>query len=553
MKSLSIILPAVLLTMLLALSCARIGAPPGGPEDKTGPRVVSSFPVPDTTNVPRKLVARLVFSKPVNHKSVEAALYMSPDPRQRLRYHWHGNTLDLIYLDSLLENRTYVISMGSQAKDTRGNPAGTTTTVAFSTGSRIDRGSVDGWVSDVAAPQAVSVWAYHLRGDTVPNPISDEADYRLQVGSDSRFHFGYLREGRYRVFAVNDRNFDGLWNPSAEPIGIPPWDVTVGDSLTPWLSFRLMMQDSAAPTLRALREFNEHEMDVRTSRAVPVLQGHFVSGTGDSIRQLDAFPDSAGSEIWRVFPERPLTAGLWTVTVSGMDNLGLRFTATDTVSARALPDTARPHMTTDPAARMMTRIPPSAMHLMFDKPVTLDSLAPINFRMTAGTDTDTVVVRLQIRNPHMWDVVPATPLLAGKPVKLRFDGRAVRDLAGHTLLDTTVNVQFGVLSPDSMGGIKGELATKVSAPYLYRMLSFKGRTTEVAKTVAPGPGAFSLELLPVGKYLIEVTRDANRDSTYSYGRMWPFNFSEPFLTSPDTVTIRARWEYETQINWQDNR
>ncbi len=543
---------AALLMGLFMASCARIGAPPGGLEDKTGAKVTASFPVADTTNVPRKLVARIVFSKAVNHQSVESALYLSPDPRQRLRYHWHGNALDLIYMDSLDANRTYVISVGSQAKDLRGNPAGTTTTIAFSTGSRIDRGSIDGWVSDVAAPQAVSVWAYQIRGDTVPNPISDEADYRLQVGSDFKFRFTYLRAGRYRVYAAMDRNFDGLWNPSVEALGIPPWDVTVRDSVMPWISFKLMMQDSSAPGVRASRGVNAQEVDVRTTRPVPNLIASFADHAGDSVIQRDAFPDSAGSEVWRVFPKSLLRAGTWTINVAGTDNFGRPWQGSDSVDVRALSDTSRPHLAqSDPPLRAIVRTPPAAIRLSFDKPVMLDSLTTADFRLSQGADTDTVNVSLVPRSPHVLSIIPATPFTAGKHYKLTFSGKHVRDFSDHALSDTTVLLSFGIYLPDSLGGLKGGLNTKAGAQYIYRLLDVKNHR-EIAETVAPGPGPFSLDLLPVGKYLVEVTRDVNRDSTFTYGRMWPFEFSEPFLASPDTVSIRARWEYETQMNWQDN-
>jgi methionine-rich copper-binding protein CopC len=312
------------------------------------------------------------------------------------------------------------------------------------------------------------------------------------------------------------------------------------------------MQDTAVPTIRTAREANSREIDVRTSRAVPALSALFLAASGDSVRQIDAFPDSTGSEVWRVFPRDSLRAGQWTVLASGTDNLGKMWHGQDTLTVRAAADTSHPHLVqSNPAPRAMLRTVPSSLHLNFDKPLVLDSLSAADFRLSAKADSDTVLIRYTPRLPHSLDISPVTPLVAGKSYKLRINGRHVCDYAGHALSDTTTFLPFSIYSPDSLGGLKGELETKVNAQYIYRMLIVKNHL-QTARVIAPGPGPFEVPMLPVGKYLCEVTRDVNHDSTYSYGSMWPFAFSEPFLTSPDTIAIRVRWEYDTKIIWQDN-
>jgi hypothetical protein len=152
---------------------------------------------------------------------------------------------------------------------------------------------------------------------------------------------------------------------------------------------------------------------------------------------------------------------------------------------------------------------------------------------------------------HTLELLPATRLIAGKRYSLRFDGRRFRDYSGHTLSDTTTDLSFSIYAPDSMGTVTGELLTKVNAQYIIRVLRLKNHA-EVASTVTAGSGSFRIELLPVGKYLLGVARDVNRDSLVTNGRMWPFEFSEPFIISTDTIAIRARWEYDTRIIWHDN-
>jgi uncharacterized protein (DUF2141 family) len=538
--------------MLLMLSCAKVGPPPGGPEDKIGPVVQQSYPNNNATQVPRKMVARLVFSKPVNYQSVEAALFLSPDPRQRLRYRWRsGHILELIYMDSLEANRTYVISVGSQAKDLRGNPAGSTNTVAFSTGDQIDRGRIAGWVSDIATPQAVSLWAYQMRGDSVSDPIHEEADYRLQAGSDGLFLFSYLRFGRYRVYAVTDKNFDGFWNPTSELLGIPPWDVTVADSASlPWLSFKLAAQDSAPAQIRGVREIFDTQVDVRMSRVVSSLTASFDATGQESIAQAASAIDSNGSDTWHVFTPKPLAAGDWIVKASGKDLFGKPWQSQDSLQVRAREDTASPHILySDPLAGSRVRIPPEVIRITFNQPIRLDSLFAESAFLFA--DSDSAAISIPNRTALTVDVKPAKPMIDGKNYKLRMNGTLIQNLAGRTLSDTTVALPFSIYARDSLGGIRGELAADVNGQYLYRLLSLRDHR-EICSTSAKGPGPFRIEFLPAGKYLLEIIRDNNKDGQFSYGGMWPHEFAEPYIQSPDTVTIRARWDYETHVNWTEN-
>ncbi len=544
------IVPAIF-GLLALFSCAKVGVPPGGPEDKTGPSIVQCYPANNAVIVPRKLVARLVFSEPVNRSSVEAALFLSPDPRQRLMYRWRGQSLELIYLDSLLENRTYVISVGSQAKDLRGNPVGESITIAFSTGIAIDRGAISGWLADAESPQAVNLWAYELTADFAPDPRITPAEYSLQAGSDSRFHLGYLRAGRYRVYAVIDRNHDGLWNPAAERLAIPPWDVTVRDSsYVPWLSFRLESQDSTPVTVRAAREVHARLFDVRVSRDIRALQTTLLSESGDSNRQLATYPDTSGRDLWHVFPERELTAGTWRVFTTGADLFGNLWTAVDTLIARARPDTARPKIVrSDPPLRGKARTVAPRMRIEFDEPIAVDSLAPWEFCFLRA-DTDSVDARVSIDSALFLDLTPAQPFEEGVRYRLRFNGKRLHDLSGNVFFDTTMVMPFSFYPVDSLGTFEGDLTGAGAGPFIVRALTLKKRQ-EVATVTMPGSGRFAIDRLPAGKYLLEVIRDADGSGAYSYGRFQPFQFAEPFILPPDTITIRARWQFEQRVTWPE--
>jgi hypothetical protein len=500
---------------------------------------------------PRRLTARLVFSEPVNRSSVEAALFLSPDPRQRVRYHWHSRILELEFLDSLEANRTYVISVGSQAKDLRGNPAGVTNTIAFSTGEHIDLGKIDGWLGNTAVPQAIALWAYRLDGESVVNPASRDADYRLQAGKDGHFRFEYLKTGRYRIFAVMDRNADGYWNPPAEQIGAPPWDVSVTDSTMPWISFQPAEFDTLPARIHTSRVIHDYQVDVRLNRSVEQLHARFVSDSGEVIEAADAYSDTSGLDSWHVFPAAPLSAGTWYVEAAGADIFGAAWKDRDTLDVRQHPDTTRPRILyTVPSSRKPATMASDSISLVFNEPVTVSTdTAGVFFLITVGSDT-TAFTFVSVA-PRILAFFPEPKLEPAKTYKLVMDARLIHDAEGNAAGDTTTVLLFNILSPDSLGALVGRIAGDTKSPFLVNVLTL--REQDVAGSVlAAGADPFTISGLPAGEYRIKIIRDTDRNGDYSPGNILPLHFSEPFLILPDTITVRARWESEIRIDWPQN-
>src|SRR5512143_1145759 len=70
---------------LLFLACAQIEPPSGGPEDKTAPTVRGTFPDSGAINVPLADSLVLLFSEPMNRRTVENSFFLSPPVEYRER------------------------------------------------------------------------------------------------------------------------------------------------------------------------------------------------------------------------------------------------------------------------------------------------------------------------------------------------------------------------------------------------------------------------------------------------------------------------------------
>ncbi len=527
----------------LALSCAKMGNPPGGPEDTRGPGIVKTFPEPDAVRVPRKMEARIQFEEAVNRRSVENSVFLSPDPRDRLRLLWRANTLLVRYLDSLAPDRTYEIVIGSDAQDIRGNPIGRPLSLAFSTGDRIDQGRIWGQVAGEEKPQSVQIWAYVLGDSAPPNPQTDIPAYRTQPDASRSFHFSHLRDGVYRVFAVADVGMDGFWNPATDRIGVPPYDITATDVSQPYLSFRLALSDTSAPQVRGALCKNERQLEVRFSKPISTMpQFHVESLSGDTVPIFAAYENPIDSTLWQVFTQQPLTKGKWklmTVVEEGADSAQLAFV--DTVTVHVTSDTTRPTIAKQiPSPRTRRTDPPSSFELYFSEAVRVnDSTAFFSIRSEIPADSFPLHP-LWHHAAHL-SLTPPQSLSRGKSYTVAFNAAAFSDLSGNRLGDTVSTFTVQVFPDDSLGSLSGVLNDSQGGPHVVSAQALQ--TREVVRQVANlSHGEFILEGLPAGPYLIDVLRDSDNSGSFSPGSVNPWRYSESFWSPQDTFVVRARWD-----------
>ena len=155
----------------LCYACAKVGPPQGGPVDETPPQILSHSPNVDQLNVALERSVEIVFSEPMDHRRTEEAVFVSPgDP---LGFQWRGRTLRIDL--GLRSERTYVVTVGTGARDLRNNALEQSFSLAFATGARLDQGALRGRVYQRQGPlRGAHIWAYDL------------SDFRGEVGLEKR-------------------------------------------------------------------------------------------------------------------------------------------------------------------------------------------------------------------------------------------------------------------------------------------------------------------------------------------------------------------------------
>ncbi|MFA7228170.1 MAG: Ig-like domain-containing protein, partial [Melioribacteraceae bacterium] len=213
-----IFIPVYIIALFLFSKCANQLPPGGGDVDITPPQIIELYPADGTINYKEKYF-EITFSEYVDKNSVREAIFISPALQRPLTYDWSGRSLAVIIEDTLKENTTYTISIGTDVKDlNNGNKMAESFTFAFSTGSKIDKGKITGKVYSLD-PGGVMVFAYRNSGFEF-DPSIQRPDYISQAGKNGKFTLPGLGEGSYSVLAVRDKLRDSKYQKNDDEFGV---------------------------------------------------------------------------------------------------------------------------------------------------------------------------------------------------------------------------------------------------------------------------------------------------------------------------------------------
>ncbi|MGN0233533.1 MAG: Ig-like domain-containing protein, partial [Bacteroidaceae bacterium] len=211
----------VLLVLLLTAACASIGSPDGGRFDETPPRVLGSTPVDGAVNVSGKKV-QILFDEYVKLEKASEKVIVSPPQIETPNVRAEGKRVKIDLYDTLRPNTTYTIDFSDAIEDNNeGNPMGQYT-FSFSTGTVIDTMEVSGHVlsADNLEPiKGILVGLYPADSTWADTLFRTRPFLRVsRTNGDGRFIIKGVKDGRYRVFALEDKDGDFLFSQKNERV-----------------------------------------------------------------------------------------------------------------------------------------------------------------------------------------------------------------------------------------------------------------------------------------------------------------------------------------------
>jgi len=526
----------VLLLSFLFLSCAKIGAPPGGPEDKAPPEVLFVSPSSGSLRVDSSIFFEFVFSEKVLRTTLAPNVFISPPLADSFHDELKGKTYRVYPNRYLRKGVTYVVTLGTGVKDLRGNPLAQAASFAFSTGEVIDSGEIAGAVFDQGAPASQALVKIYRITDTSAATDWQKPDYQTSTGREGLFKFSFLPAGRYRLLASAGPKF-GLYHRdvSAFKIGAKAFPIQL--ALAPLDTTALELLDARFNTDRLLVLTFSRTLDFGDTLAA----GFFISAIPpvENIQIRSVFLNPNHKEklfLAGIFPTMESEAVVRFRTLAARYGRGGADSAVFLVGAK--PDGVPPKLVfSEPPNRRERMGFSDTLKFYFSEPVRPNFEASVSGLFDSlGTAVPMVWSQPQA---NAFFFAPQRELRPGEWYRFRFPAGAVKDGAGNLATDSA-SLSFRTYFPDSLGTVSGGIIGK-AAGRIY--LEFREVRSGWSRTETVGDSSFSIPMLS-GKYFLSGFVDGDGDRKRESGSLAPFRFPEPAFFYPDTVFVRARFETE---------
>jgi len=197
---------------VLGSGCAQIGMPTGGPRDSTPPVLLNASPPNRSLHFNGNKIL-LTFDEYVHLQDIQKNLLMAPEPKIVPNITSKLKTVSIKIRDTLQPNTTYSLQLGDAIQDINENNPLHNFTYVFSTGSYIDSLTFNGSVILAETGKADSTLLAVLYKNLHDSAVYKEKPrYVARLDSSGNFHFKYLAEGVYHLYALASEGGQKMYN-----------------------------------------------------------------------------------------------------------------------------------------------------------------------------------------------------------------------------------------------------------------------------------------------------------------------------------------------------
>jgi uncharacterized protein (DUF2141 family) len=505
----------VLLALALLGACAKVGRPQGGAVDKELPRILGHAPARDALRVPLDTALKIVFSEAMDHQRTEEAIFVSP--AGPLRYRWRGQTLHLEL--ALRSERTYVITVGTGARDLRGNALEQSFSLAFATGAHLNQGTLVGHVyKDHEPARAAHVWAYDLAHFS--GGLGDDSPaYQTQSGTDGSYEFLRLAAGSYRLLAFVDEDRDqrpgvGEW------VALPAADMEVDEVESRAGDLLLVRRRQTSVELQRIQVVHSTALLLLFSNAVDPdslklhIPGLDIGALYSGEDRRKVYASTAEQEVGRSYVVEHITLG------------GIELQWDEPVRGSGRSDRKAPEWNGLDAERLA---PDESVQLLFNEAMDTD----ISAGLWAGSDSVPAPLgRWHWRDHRRVVFTPDEPWVLGQQT-LQINGVDLTDRAGNALADSSLAASFEVVDPSA--ALRGQWLGAVGV----LEVRARGEDGRFYTVTSDSVGRFAIEHMLPGTYTLWAFADSDGDGTWSAGSLLPFVRPEIYMRLAESIKLQA--------------
>ena len=517
----------ILLTVIIAQSCAQFSTPRGGPDDETAPMLNTAESTPNKqTNFETQKI-ELVYDEWIQLKNPIKEVFISPPLSYPPQIVSRGKkvTFEFSEEEVLKDNTTYQINFGQSIKDlTAGNPIDNFVFL-FSTGDEIDSLSLGGQVvdsEDGKGLEDIIVMLYDDLSDTCFT--TNKPLYLTRTTEDGKFRLENLRSDTFQIYALKDENVSYTYD-------LPTEQVAYSDSL-------LILKDTTLQTIE-LSLFDEEDVPLlieARQRQRGLINVIYQPPLEDY--KLVYLPDTSARQY---IEEAMDTIKLW------HDDLDADSTFVIVVHEDNR-DTLKIRTGKDSIAKRPLKVLTKKIELLKDDTIYIQTNKPLNSVDTSLiTISDTTgVLRLEgmgVKEKSIW---VTAKMANASSYSLKIDSAAVMDWYGSRNKDSLV-LDVITYDPEIFGNITLDIVKSDSLSYIVEL--YKGDAVLKRETVTTSE-SFRLKTALPGKYKLKIIQDENRDGRWSAGSLAKKKQPET-IKELNLEELKPGWDLEDTVDLQE--
>ena len=523
----------LILIPLGLIKCGQRGTLTGGPKDSIPPVLINANPKLNTTQFDKDEI-RLTFDEFITLKSVNTQLVVSP-PLEAGSYTVYPRTgaskrVVIEIQDTLVPNTTYTFNFGESIADNNEGNILPLFTYVLSTGDFIDSLGLSGRVVDAFDINPVSNLSLQLY--PVDSTFSDSTIYNqkpLYIANTLDtivYQFQNLKAGEYHIIALDDAGGNYLFDQNADKIG--------------FLERNIQLPKDSVIDLRIFREIPDF------SWASPqyinnnlIYLGYYGEHIDQKMEMISEVPETYESIITK--PNDTDTLFYW-FKGAELDSLKFRYPQKDTILTRNVR-----FIESIEDSLVIEKITGSTLHLGSKFEIGANRpIVKIDTSKVVLKDVDTVSVSFNMQiteNKH--SVLLDFEITPNDNYKLELHSGAIEDFFGSVNDSIVFNAR--TISTEDYGTINVTVINDSESPYILELIDSRGETKRTIREVTEDD-SYAIENLLPGIYFLRIIKDLNQNGKWDTGNYLQKIQPEEVIYYPDTLELRANWEFNEIFN-----
>jgi len=533
--------------LIIFFGCAAISPPPGGPEDKTPPQLLSSIPESGTYNLKGGFNVKLIFSERLDDNINKSSIRVLPFEKTPLQLKVNKNIIEVLFPDSLKKNQTYQLIISREILDERKNKLDKTYQLAFSTGDSISIGEISGKVFNIKnKPTFVYLFNNYESSDSI---FFRKPDFYTETDDSGRYSFKFLENRNYSIIAHQgvlppnkidfNRSRYGLYSKSILQLGesnfLDNINLKLKNNITPFSVLSVKMQDKRIGTINFTNGFDLNNQKKNIEIKIYDSQQKNISSVSNF------FQDSLSNMLNFYYDKFNDEENYFFEILNLSDTTNQIIDEKLSLINKSEIDSIFPTIISLKNTNNIIFDGFYSIDYKFNQPIIingeLDSVFEIFSDSTKITDFELIYTK-----PNILSILNKNKIRGINNLSVKILCNQIKSIDNFSMKDSILNISYEVKNKRRLGSISGEIINSNSKNnFLVGYMVDNKKNNFMIKSDSL-TNKFIIKNLNEGMWNIYAFEDIDNNSKYSYGEFFPHTPAERFINFNQLIEVRGNWE-----------